>query len=816
MQGHDYIFCLQDKNFNFWKVENNVVSIDSRPYFLDYSPDGWDDISIQNIRNKKYWGIDRTVSVPLSCVKDGAKIIKYVVHTRGTEEPLFLVIGSQRLAFDSAVLGGINFTSGQALLNTTQLAAGTITGNPGDVVNIKITLTTSNSSDNVVGFFGAFQFNFNAPTYTNTYQVMIPSGGSVPFNVFFTQIIGSTGTAFIELVNSSGNNSGGYGYWYKQILRTEIDLTSLIHAGVKVSCPVLESGLPKYLKANENTVYEIPMNVVDAIDVKMDGVKMLIGKDYLVSNGAGFGNENYRNHFVDIQTFGQGEVGFGNSFKNVIRSQFLGLNSDLPGNLNWFFLATTDTRLNLEWNFKVGATVAPGQTLVPGTTEIHFQVVRNNQYLTGSDIVVFSGLLPSVGQIINGSGFIDLQQGDYVYFRTFYTAIGSSGDGIIEYIYYDINDSYVKANAYYKHPASYIKAFRLQYLYNQLIKMVTESQFTAALSNHLSLYNDRVITCGNAVRGLTDAKMKISLTDLWSFLDSHSSVGMMQKGQEVLLEEKQDLIDENNVIQLSSPVVRTFKQSFAKEYFYNELEIGYPELKNDVGILNGNNDFNTKFLFSLGTTKSPLKLDKVSKIKASPYEIEGVRIKTFEKETTDNKADNDLFVLHIEDNITPSGVGEIAHYRLDRALNPTATGILESETIFNLELTPKRNILRNGAFLRSSIYKGDGKILAFKSADKNADLVCGGVTEKADVALSDLSGKFFEPVVLEGEFQAPDDIIQLLDTNPLQVFQFPIAGALYNGIMIRSSIAPATKKTQTFQFLSLPSNDLTKLIDYNG
>jgi len=150
-------------------IANGKIVLKNKPYLLEFSPEGWDGIAVQNILNRRYWGIDRSVSVPLSYVQDGAKILKHILLNKGIEESVYLVIAKQE----------IDYTPGVS-----------------------------------------------------------------------------------------------YGYWYKQIYRGEVDFSTYDHSGVKVTCNTLEDGLPKYLKANENTTYELPMNVADAIFVKMDGIKL--------------------------------------------------------------------------------------------------------------------------------------------------------------------------------------------------------------------------------------------------------------------------------------------------------------------------------------------------------------------------------------------------------------------------------------------------------------------------------------------------------------------------------------------------------------
>ena len=43
-----------------------------------------------------------------------------------------------------------------------------------------------------------------------------------------------------------------------------------------------------------------------------------------------------------------------------------------------------------------------------------------------------------------------------------------------------------------------------------------------------------------------------------------------------------------------SPALSSFKCSVAKELLFNEIEVGFPELSNEVGIINGKQEFNSK------------------------------------------------------------------------------------------------------------------------------------------------------------------------------------------------------------------------------
>ena len=155
-------------------------------------------------------------------------------------------------------------------------------------------------------------------------------------------------------------------------------------------------------------------------------------------------------------------------------------------------------------------------------------------------------------------------------------------------------------------------------------------------------------------------------------------------------------------------------------------------------------------------------------------------------------------------------------YNLDRSLNTTATGLTEPSTVFNIGLSPKRMLLNNGPFLRSSMYKADNLILKYVSSDRNKSLVAGGIVEKDNVTVSALGDKFFYPVIFDFDVPAPANLLELLNNNPLQVFRFPFYGDYYTGIVVKVSIAPSNLKSQNYQLLSTSENDLSKLISYYG
>lgn len=716
MQGRDYIFCIQSEDNKFWRVNaDGSVELSAQPYFLEYSPSGWDDLAIQNIVNQNYWAIDRTVSVPLSYLKDGAKILKHIFYTYGTDtRKTYLVIANQKLHY-------------------------------------------------------------------------------VP--------------------------SSEYGYWYKQIFRGEVDFSTLTDTGVRFNVNLLEDGLAKYLRANEKTMQEIPFT--DFIWVKMDGINLHNKVDNLVSNGIGTDiNFEYKNHVLDLMII-QEDAPYVGGKKDVKRAVRSSANQAVSSG-DWFLKSSISGVVEIDYDFEVSLEFVGGNPNPAATYRLFVgKKTTGPAFSDGYDIwtIGTSGGNSRFNQSSRRTGTLSIpvDLDDELYLYSLCNIIGAGGDAQLKVTYPATGNSFFNYRYKYRHPETFVKCIRPNVLYSELLNKVTQGKYAPGVGGYLNpLKKDIVFTSGNAIRGLDDAVIKTSLSDFFTFWNCYDDVGLKVTGNLVDIDRKANLTN-GTPVPLGSPAHGSFKVTVAKEFLYNTLDIGYPEVKNDVGVLNGSQEFNSKFQFSLGTTISPQILNKISPVKAACYEIEQIRVLTFQKDTTDYKSDNDIFALHIGSELQTGNGDDIPdHYLLDRTLNATATGLTEPETVFNIELSPKRNLLRNGAYLRSAMYKCDGRALEFKFADKNNQLAAAGIQENANVTLGDLGQIYFVPIYFEGEFDAPDNLNDLLDVNPITIFEFEIDGNTFKGITMKSSIAPSKRNTQAFLFLSHPDNDLTKLISYHG
>lgn len=158
------------------------------------------------------------------------------------------------------------------------------------------------------------------------------------------------------------------------------------------------------------------------------------------------------------------------------------------------------------------------------------------------------------------------------------------------------------------------------------------------------------------------------------------------------------------------------------------------------------------------------------------------------------------------------------YYDLDRSItvdqltNPdTSTDI--KETVYNVPLSPKRMLLKHGPWLAGMLYGYEAEKLVFSTANRNKEMIAGGIVEKADVQISTLGTAMFLPKYFEFDGVSPVDMVAILDADPNPVFEFEESeGFLYNGFFYRGGIALNDLEEQTFKLLATLENDLLNLI----
>lgn len=683
MEGKQFIYFLFDENNNSYYAYGDTVLTTASLKPLDFTPNGWTKIQLQNIRNQTYFAIDRSFSVPLEYLKDGGQILKHIYYNFGVEAKVYMAICEQRLYFDAT----------------------------------------------------------------------------------------------------------HYGFYYTLLYRGEIDLANFKHDGTKVTVNIMEGGMVKLVKAYENTKYEILVDVPEAIDIHVDGIELKNAASFSVVEGqitgVGLPNHNIPILFINSE---------GTNYGLIYDSQSI-----------------TDTDPRILRNQSGSTVTFPLSGIIRFKIEyaaFKYQLLIQKKKVDNSIETLYdSGGVNVSNDVIYDFPFslnVTLETNEQLFFKGRDISNASPANlPNLKMTYYETNFS-IGFDTLYK--STTIKALRPLYVFQQLISKISDGAYTPQ-STFLESIQDVVISCGDAIRGLPGAVVKTSLRDFFTSYNSDFGIAMGMIGDTLRIEEKAYWVDYSDPIDLGE--VSKMKVSPATDLLINNIKNGSPNQTYDD--VNGKQEFNTTQERSAPITRIAKDLNLVSVYRKDCYGIEFTRLNLDGKTTTDDKSDNDVFMIHIEDNPWVDG-----KFRLDRNLNAGTTGLLTPSTVFNLFLTPARAIRRNGNYIRSLFYKLESKYLKFQTTDKNDAVVCGGITENADIEIASLDTPLFSCNYLEFETKVPIDLFEILSASPLRTFKGTWAGFSFIGITNKISMQPGDNAAQTFQLLASPTVDLTQLITIDG
>lgn len=621
-----------------------------------------------------------------------------------------------------------------------------------------------------------------------------------------------------------------YGFRYQKMYKGEVDFSTFSHQGPKVTVNMMEGDLVKLIKANESTDYEIPLGD-DAEVIEMDGLNLQekgnfnLVSDFEIKKSI-FGT----NWFLPVNYLGSDGKSTGISFFTQQVKNMTGI--------PWATKLNDDDYLGLGNDSIVGTTTA----IISGVIEfkctqnspsLGFRVrfYRSNQALVnqGDYEVVFNGNpRPGNTYTYNVNLSIPLQAGERLYVEGIYFG------GITGAI--DIGISFTdncKLSIKYKNTfrATTTKAYRPSVLLQKVLDKVTGGGYQVQ-SSLLTGDNDlRMLTSGDALRGLSGAVIKTSLMKVFQLFDMQLDAAMGIINNVLHFENKQFWYDHSTIIDLGS--VTNLKVNQSGDYLFNTVTIGYPNQNYNqaLGDVNGKLEPCVTQSYTLPITCVNKALQLTTDIRADMYGIEFTRINLEGKTTVDSSSDNDTFCIKVA--AKASGA---TNYTLDRSLNPYVSVVIDPSynmdattqadlisaydqaKAFNLLLTPKQCLYNHGAFIRGCLRKLDSKWVRYNVSDKFPLLKVappGGrvVYERSDVQVGDFDQPYFDSVQFDFETKTPINLQDILAQNPVQAFRYEYQGVVMDGVNIKVGMQPAIQKSQVWSLLSVPTNNLSQLIE---
>jgi len=581
----------------------------------------------------------------------------------------------------------------------------------------------------------------------------------------------------------------GYAYWYRSFYKGDVDFTTFVDAGYKVTVNLMEGGVGKLIRSRENIVYELDLNVPENEYIRWDGILLKQSVNYL-NIAVSYTGQSTATHMLPIAFVGKEGEGAG----SLTKSQGPTLDTS-----DYFFKATLPITIQV-----IGSITVEANSSVQA---VILQLRRSDSGANNTLVAqqVWNPNIPNTPLTWNFNLSVTLQPGQLLFF---------TGDGIganVNARQLKYTETTVKILFAAAADTTFPRVLPVLYVFKKLMELIGEGAFVAN-STLLAQYPNVKITSGDAIRGIAGSKVKTSLSDFFQSINAQFDVGIGVINGEVRLEEKVFFIDYTNPIDLGLVKDLTVRPDLDK--MFNRLTIGSPN--QDYNGVNGRQEFNTTAEFSSPITEIAKELNLVTAYRTDGYGAEFTRINLEGKSTTDSEGDNDVWMIHTR--AIPDGYFGADNnkpvYSLNRDLNPLTTGLLEPNTVFNLFFTPKNALKRVSRFIHSLFYKMDSLKLKFQTISKNRDLVISGIAEIADVPISSLLPPLFTPNILEFEVPTPVDLIEILEQSPIRAFRFEWEGVILMGIPIKVSVRPDDNKAQTITLLSAPSNQLELLIKY--
>lgn len=196
---------------------------------------------------------------------------------------------------------------------------------------------------------------------------------------------------------------------------------------------------------------------------------------------------------------------------------------------------------------------------------------------------------------------------------------------------------------------------------------------------------------------------------------------MFNNQQVIRVEEKRHFYNETVSINISN--VRDIVRKYDENRLFKAIRIGYKKWQSED--ISGIDDPQTKKTYATRLQKSGKDLTIESEFIAASLAIETTRRKT-KKKSADYKFDNETFIIAIRPNqidISPETSPNVQDYEPELDENFTSVeNLLNSDTRYNLDLTPGRNFERWIDWLSAGLQPYPADPFKFTSGEGNYDM----------------------------------------------------------------------------------------------
>jgi hypothetical protein len=490
-------------------------------------------------------------------------------------------------------------------------------------------------------------------------------------------------------------NTGVYKLYYQGLL----DFTQITEDDpvTGITLKTIEGGIPKIIKSYENTVIEIPCDgsLDENVSIKINGIMFAATINYnvipanITANGTvipvSIGNE--WGNDVDCEK--------NNQKYDIFDHNNSGSISTMEQSQNYCFLSTNALLIaNEQGGLEIKGSIRFGGILTNAYLKAYFSDGSTPQQLTTPQNLGAQTLNFDITINCNAAA------GVYICLLCDTSISGQVISGNIQFIF---NSQFQDTFCYGIKPADVFNLI-LKKIFAINSLTIGHNQSYPWISNLLNSNANLIIVPGASLRGNSGAKLKISLSQ---FFDTFNPIKMVALGYEtvvnpnqvtgpqqfinrILFENREVVYDSTN-IDFDLGEVARLKIIPAEDLAISDIKIGYPEQKYDYK--QGNDEFNTTAQYKTPFDKLKKELNLVSIGRADSFGIEASRFLTGTTQTSNNKSDNDFFIINIDlqspqtddvniTAITSQSLPSIIHFN-DQSLTDNTDELISWPIIFN-------------------------------------------------------------------------------------------------------------------------------------
>ena len=621
---------------------------------------------------------------------------------------------------------------------------------------------------------------------------------AIPFILAAYEAEGINAVISIE-IESLDRTDFTYGNFYSGIL----DLSEMKIMPDWVEVPIIDSDTLSRFIARDDM--EIEMNRTETLDgeaittgefleeVIINGVKIeenmsVTAPDLILTN------ENFSSRTVAmIGTWVQGD----DDFKEIQN-----------GSINSNFVYVNNTNEYVQIRFQINMSMVGGWDIDSGTYTISIVVALTG--VTGSPVYLISETIEGSGAgtetidiVVNHNEIYAVAPSSTMTAEIYgtYQVMFDSGGNMSEDLAFTWDALFTKITGAYEDTITNVA---LPYpLFTRALELMTgdASTLDADIIDEGGDAQYTAIASGLMIRRFpfSRAPLKIVFRDLFRSFSNVFNLGFFFNGSNFELKKIEEYYKQIEIASLGE--VKDLQIEVANDKYFNEITSGYEkDISHDN--VNGQSSTNVRFAF-INSKKVKRQLDITSPFSGDDYSIELARKKQYTiSSNEDTRYDNNNYLIYCIDD-PEDGLKTAQGFDTFDEIS----GVPAEDTRLNLDISPKRNMLRcgNRVSLGEYISENDTKYISSKTTrkliTKKTDIPA--VEEHAVVAYSDLDDPLYHPVYYNFSAPVTMDIMQAIMADPHGYFRFTFKGLTYGGFIHEVSTEPFQRQGN-FTLLKVP------------